>query len=238
MFSRAFCFLGHWLHSCQPCWVRFGVWRCFIDSREHASGPMLLILGTGSIKNCQKQNKTEASGRLKLQSTILKCYVLPKPYDEPLIQNFTPEHKQMCSEQWETHVTHFQRLRIQLVCLENSLDILNVSPRSQVWWVWGASRGSPESFCMALQDTSSLGDRKALHCWASSPFYGGSWLCIRKGGQWGAGLQAPNSHIWCGWAECWETAQWVNPCLSLPGSACPSLLNTRQMTRGESQTAF
>lgn len=56
-------------------------------------------------------------------------------------------------------------------------------------------------------------------------------------------MQAPGSNTWCGWADTAgrQPSGWVLSViahLSLPGSACPSLLNSRQMTRGESQAAL
>lgn len=53
---------------------------------------MSLILHNMVYKRVAK--KIETSGRLKLKSTIIKPYVLPKSYDGPLIPNFTPSNAQ------------------------------------------------------------------------------------------------------------------------------------------------
>lgn len=83
----------------------------------------------------------------------------------------------MHSEWSETHVTPFQRLGILFVRLENSLENLDVSPKESSLVGLRSQQGISWSFCLALQDTSSLG--KALAAGPLHP-YGGSWLCIRK----------------------------------------------------------
>lgn len=60
-----------------------------IGSGDHASGSMLLILQNMIYKDL---SKNRGIWEIKVGIHSVKSHVLSKSYDEPLIQNFTPQH--------------------------------------------------------------------------------------------------------------------------------------------------
>lgn len=146
----------------------------------------------------------------------------------------------MHSEWSETHVTPFQRLGILFVRLENSLENLNVSPKESSLVGLRSQQGI--SCELLLSSPGHFLSGEGSCCWAPPPLW---WkLAVHQKEwvmrSWFAGSREQHL-VRLGWNCLGDSPMGgslsVEAHLSLPGSACPSLLNLRQMTRSESQAA-